>query len=282
VTEAIAPEVRDMPAPSALPRQNGELVFAAPWEGRALGMAVSLTESLGVEWDVFRQELIKAIEAAPDRAYYESWLIALERLVVSEGVCSADEIGRRSGVPLVRDEPGVGRVEVFDVSTDTESLLVLLRDLFENWWQQIRFGPIIQGAVYELRAPGPPRSMKVLDGYLTVDFASWHLHLCIGDHRGAPGSEVEPEVARRRRCQRAELYRLMHDEGPVSWGLRMFNGDDEQMITVLLPNPFLDDDQVELSTPDWHRLKCWDDLRERFLGLPPDARDRTATRFRHG
>ena len=29
----------------ALPRKNGELVFAEPWEGRAFGIAVALKES---------------------------------------------------------------------------------------------------------------------------------------------------------------------------------------------------------------------------------------------
>jgi hypothetical protein len=62
----------------------------------------------------------------------------------------------------------------------------------------------------------------------------------------------------------------------------MFNGAGEQQMTVLLPNPFLDDDQHESSAPDWSRLACWDRLRERFLGLSPDPKDRTAQRFHHG
>jgi hypothetical protein len=85
-----------------------------------------------------------------------------------------------------------------------------------------------------------------------------------------------------RRCSRAELYRVLHDDAPVSWGFRMFNGIGEQQLTVMLPNPFLDDDQCELVTPDWHRLACWDHLRERLLGLGPDERDRAAPQFHHG
>jgi len=72
----VAPEVRDL-----LPRQNGELVFDAPWQGRVLAMAVGVVDSLGLEWDDFRQRLIAAIEANPDRPYYESWTVALEGLV---------------------------------------------------------------------------------------------------------------------------------------------------------------------------------------------------------
>jgi nitrile hydratase accessory protein len=68
---------------SPLPRDNGELVFDAPWEARALAMAVALTEKLGLEWDDFRTRLMAAIADDPDRPYYESWAVALESLVLS-------------------------------------------------------------------------------------------------------------------------------------------------------------------------------------------------------
>jgi nitrile hydratase accessory protein len=68
---------------AALPRDNGELVFDAPWEARALAMAVALTEKLGLPWDDFRHRLMSAIADEPDRPYYESWAAALESLVLS-------------------------------------------------------------------------------------------------------------------------------------------------------------------------------------------------------
>jgi nitrile hydratase accessory protein len=71
-----------MAGAGALPRDNGELVFSAPWEARALAMAVGLVERLGLKWDAFRQHLITAVAAEPDRPYYESWAVALEALVV--------------------------------------------------------------------------------------------------------------------------------------------------------------------------------------------------------
>ncbi|MCU1451628.1 MAG: nitrile hydratase accessory protein [Acidimicrobiales bacterium] len=71
-----------MAGPGALPRDNGELVFSAPWEARALALAVGLVERLGLPWDSFRQHLIRAVAAEPDRPYYESWAVALEALVV--------------------------------------------------------------------------------------------------------------------------------------------------------------------------------------------------------
>ncbi len=44
----------------ALPRDNGELMFAAPWEARALALAVALVERLDLPWDTFRLRLIEA------------------------------------------------------------------------------------------------------------------------------------------------------------------------------------------------------------------------------
>ena len=34
-------ELTSMTGPAALPRDNGELIFAAPWEGRAVALAVA-------------------------------------------------------------------------------------------------------------------------------------------------------------------------------------------------------------------------------------------------
>jgi nitrile hydratase accessory protein len=67
---------------ASLPRDNGELVFEAPWQARALAIAVALVEKLGLPWDAFRQRLIDAIAEDPQRPYYESWGSALESMVV--------------------------------------------------------------------------------------------------------------------------------------------------------------------------------------------------------
>ncbi|HXY95192.1 MAG TPA: nitrile hydratase accessory protein [Acidimicrobiia bacterium] len=82
MTAELPDEVALMDGPSALPRDNGELVFAAPWEGRAVALAVALVERLGLPWDAFRRRLVDAIADEPDRPYYESWAAALESLVV--------------------------------------------------------------------------------------------------------------------------------------------------------------------------------------------------------
>ncbi|WP_101947452.1 nitrile hydratase accessory protein [Mycobacterium sp. 3519A] len=67
---------------ASLPRDNGELVFEAPWQARALAIAVALVDKLGVPWDEFRRRLMAEIAAEPDRPYYESWGAALESMVV--------------------------------------------------------------------------------------------------------------------------------------------------------------------------------------------------------
>ena len=126
----------------------------------------------------------------------------------------------------------------------------------------------------------------MLDGYLTVAFGASHFHLCIGAHRGPRYDRTPEALARHRRTSRAELYRRLDraSGAPISWGLRLFNGEGEQQTTILLPNPFLspDSDKV-LKTPEWSRLALWDRLRARWLGLDePDPVDRSGKRFRHG
>jgi hypothetical protein len=182
-------------------------------------------------------------------------------------------------------DPDGAIVETFPLPADEASLEELLRDLFERHWEKITFGPLIQGAAWEIRTPHPPTHIGMLDGYLTVAFGVSHFHLCIGPHKG-PRNDPTPEaLARHRRTARAEFFRRLDKSGaPVSWGLRLFNGHDEQQATILLPNPFLAPvtDKI-LKTPDWSRLDLWDRLRAHWLGLTdPDPLDRSGQGFSHG
>ncbi len=96
--------VADADGPAAPPRSNGELVFDAPWESRAFGVAVALSERDAFEWERFRQQLIAEIAAwerahgersAAGWSYYERWLASLEELLLADGLLDAAEIDAR-------------------------------------------------------------------------------------------------------------------------------------------------------------------------------------------
>ena len=89
----------DSAGPAAPPRDNGELVFAAPWESRAFGVALALDDAGCINWEDFRQALIREIgewEASHPSgqgwSYYECWLRSLERLVSGMGLVTADDL----------------------------------------------------------------------------------------------------------------------------------------------------------------------------------------------
>lgn len=92
--------VADMAGPARAPRKNGELVFEAPWQGRAFGMAVALHEQQLYDWEEFRQRLIGEIARADagdnPSGYYERWLAAFEKLLIERGVLSEEELTERT------------------------------------------------------------------------------------------------------------------------------------------------------------------------------------------
>jgi len=96
--------IADMEGTTALPRQSGELTFQDPWEGEAFAMAVALCERGEYPWSDFQQHLIKQIAAAdhPDvqpesrPTYYESWLDALEALLIEKKILVKKKIDNRA------------------------------------------------------------------------------------------------------------------------------------------------------------------------------------------
>jgi hypothetical protein len=79
------------------------------------------------------------------------------------------------------------------------------------------------------------------------------------------------------------MYRRIGKDGsPTSWGVRLFNGRDDQLMTLMLPSPFLTNVQQMRDEPAFGQLELWDRLREKFLGLDPDPLDRSGKGFRHG
>lgn len=188
--------------------------------------------------------------------------------------------------PLIVDEPGNGKLEIWRLDTSEEFLWTLFKDIFENWWDQIQYGILIQGGVLEFEPPCKPTKLGRLDGYLTVEFGKFgHMHLCIGWNTGYKCSPTPADVAALRLPSRVELYRKLNAKGePTFWALRAFNSktpEPEQTLTVYLPNPLLTPDMNYADPPDWSRLKLWDHLRKTYLGLDPDPKDRLAARFSH-
>lgn len=169
------------------------------------------------------------------------------------------------------------RFEVFDFEPSEEKLFELFKDIFQNYWDKIQFGPLIQGAAWEVGAPNAPTRISLLDGYLTVDFGAWHFHICIGENKGSKKYPTPEELIEHRKTSRAEFYRRLSKEGiPSSWGFRCFNGKKEQQISVFFPNPNYDlfPKFKKNNPPKLEKLEIWDTLRKKYLGLDPDELDR--------
>ena len=157
----------------------------------------------------------------------------------------------------VEHGPGDSVTEYDEISVGGDVVERLLTEVFTEHWAEIYAGP-----AYEIRFTAKP-AVSMLDGYLTVDVGAWHFHLCVGDHRGA--STAEQAVLRR--VARAAFFRT--DGGscvPGAWGLRLWNGRGEQMITVFFPNPWLDDDQRRVRAPRWEKTALWEVLKARYTG----------------
>jgi hypothetical protein len=163
---------------------------------------------------------------------------------------------------VVREADG-SITQYADVAVTGDIVERLMTEVFRDHWAEIFAGPIIEGAAYEIRFTAPP-TLSMLDGYLTVDTGTWHFHLCVNDHRGAATSEQ----ARVRRVGRAAFFRT--DGGtcvPGAWGLRLWNGRGEQMVTVFFPNPWLDDAGDRAREPRWDRTRLWEGLRRRYAAV---------------
>ena len=149
-----------------------------------------------------------------------------------------------------------------DVAVTGDRVERLLRELLTDHWARLTVGPIVQGAAWEVRFTTPP-ALSMLDGYLTVDTGPWHFHLCVGDTRG----QGDPALARARRVGRAAFFRALGGSCvPESYGLRLWNGLGEQMVTVFFPNPFYDDESYRLREPDPRRTELWEDFKRRYCG----------------
>jgi hypothetical protein len=82
----------DLVGPVSPPRENGEIIFAAPWERRVFGLAVAACRSGVCDWEAFRQRLICRIADDDRRPYWQSWAAALEDVLEDTAVLTPGEL----------------------------------------------------------------------------------------------------------------------------------------------------------------------------------------------
>ncbi|MCE2450334.1 MAG: nitrile hydratase accessory protein [Candidatus Latescibacteria bacterium] len=93
-------QISTMEAQIALPRENGELIFQAPWEARAFGLAVALNQQDLYKWREFSAELAVTIAAAEQNndpsSYYTRWVASLEELIIARGLISREQLDAKT------------------------------------------------------------------------------------------------------------------------------------------------------------------------------------------
>ena len=88
---------------------TSELVFAEPWQGRAFGLVMTLTEQGVLSYDDFRHALVARIaawEADPPvgepYSYYRCWSQALEQALDAQALVPTTEIDARAAALAAR------------------------------------------------------------------------------------------------------------------------------------------------------------------------------------
>jgi len=81
---------------------EGDRVFAEPWQAQAFALAVRLSEQGHFTWKEWSDELAAELKAAADRGqpddgthYYDHWLATLERLTTRKGLTDRTELAER-------------------------------------------------------------------------------------------------------------------------------------------------------------------------------------------
>lgn len=160
--------------------------------------------------------------------------------------------------------------DFFDCQPD--ALACLCYTLFQKNWQQVGLGHLEQGSVLELEFHQAPKKCVLYDGYLTIIAQDWHIHLCIEETIGGPNAETPPELRQQRLITKGAFYRRINPEGePRSWGIQFWNGVGEKALTIFLPNPYVEDENLlPEGKANWDKLALYNELREIYvLGNKP-------------
>lgn len=176
---------------------------------------------------------------------------------------------------------GFGGKQEWVLPTDTTYLEEFLGYIFANYWADIVYGPLVDGASYELMCPCEPTEISFSNGYLTIGFDGPHFHLCIGPVSAGEGRPPVPEDYNRKRMpSSATIFRQLDAAGaPVSWGFDMKNGAGEPMMTIFFASPFVTRASILEQEPKWERLAMWRDISGRYLYRAPEAFDESGVGY---
>lgn len=90
--------------PSAPPRTNGEIIFDAPWQSRAFGVAAALADTGRLSWPNMQAALIERIAIADiaghdtgtPLGYWTCWVDALATVADRTGVVDTGALAQRA------------------------------------------------------------------------------------------------------------------------------------------------------------------------------------------
>jgi len=87
---------------------KAEPTFHEPWEGRAFGGAVGLTNAGRYECrefnSIFIEHISRAEQSGDSSTYYQRWLAALEELALKKGLVSAGELEQHAEQLAAEDD----------------------------------------------------------------------------------------------------------------------------------------------------------------------------------
>lgn len=164
--------------------------------------------------------------------------------------------------------PNGGWIEYEDFPVNIDVTAPLLNSLFQDHWQEVGVGHMVDGSVLELEFSQSPKIVRLYDGYLTVVTESWHLHLCLEESLGGPTCQTPLELRQKRLISRAAFYRRFNPKKQArSWGIQFWNGAGERMMNLFLPNPFVGDqeDLLPENKPNLEKLKLYETLRQIYV-----------------
>lgn len=115
----------DLAQPPGLPRDQGEPVFAEPWQASAFALAVSLSRQGHFSWKEWATALADELKASSARGepddgshYYHCWLTTLERLVIEKGLSDTAALlaGKEAWAQAYQRTPHGKPVELADAA----------------------------------------------------------------------------------------------------------------------------------------------------------------------